>query len=256
LDFTIRFPHDADVRHLQGDLVPYTSPVRQVPLVVQVADQFRGLITDGTWTVGAKIPGEHALAADLGVSRATVREALRALSLAGLLEPRVGDGTYVRARDELSVALSRSQPADPLGHALDMRLVLEGAAASRAAAHRTDDDLAAMRRALDERRDADRAGDLAGYVRADAAFHRALVAASGNPLLARLYDALGDLIVDSIHRTTSLPEDPRLDDLHLALAYAVEAGDAARAEQCARDLFTEVAFLSAITHHGKNEGTE
>jgi DNA-binding FadR family transcriptional regulator len=225
----------------------FTSPVRQVPLVVQVADQFRELITDGGWPVGSKIPGEHALAADLGVSRATVREALRALSLAGLLDARVGDGTYVRARDELSAALSRTSRNDRLKNALDVRLVLESAAAARAATNRSEADLAAMREALDRRRAADQAGDVAGYVHADAEFHRRLVAASGNPLLARLYDALGGIIVDSIDQTTSLPEDPRLDDLHVALTYAIEARDGVRAEQCARDLFDEVAFLNAIT---------
>lgn len=65
------------------------EPVRHTPLVTQVSEQFRELIASGEWAIGRKIPGELELAELLGVSRGTVREALRGLTITGLLEPRV-----------------------------------------------------------------------------------------------------------------------------------------------------------------------
>ncbi|MFF4778887.1 FadR/GntR family transcriptional regulator [Microtetraspora fusca] len=223
------------------------SPVRQEPLVMQLCEQFRRMIDDGTWPVGTRIPGENQLASELGVSRGTVREALRALSVAGLLEPRVGDGTYVRTRDELAAILTRDRRGGDLEDILDVRSVLETAAGVRAARHRTEEDIRALRRALADRAAADAARDVDAYVEADAAFHRTLIRASGNPLLLRLYEAVNESMVASIRRTTSLPEDPQLGGLHEALADAVEAGDAERARACAAELFREVGFLSAVS---------
>src|SRR4051812_12704213 len=179
-------------RHRVRDLV------RAAPLVLQVTERFRELIRRGEWAVGARIPGEHHLAGELGVSRGTVREALRALSTTGLLEPRIGDGTYVRATDEITGVLVRDEVADGRTVVLDARAGLEAAAARlaarRAAARGTaagrgkagTDAVAALEDALAARAAAHAARDRAGYVAADAAFHRGVVVASGNPLLLRL----------------------------------------------------------------------
>ncbi|MET8948568.1 FadR/GntR family transcriptional regulator [Streptomyces sp. NPDC004542] len=223
------------------------SPVRQTPLVLQVADQFRSLIDDGTWAVGSKIPGELQLAADLGVSRGTVREALRALSVAGLLQPKVGDGTYVRAQDELTALLMRGRTAGGLEQALDVRSILEVAAAVRAADNRTDADIDDLTGALEMRARANRALDAAAYVHADLRFHSTLVRASGNPFLAKLYQAIGQSMEDSIAQTASLPEDPELERLHRALAQAVADRDREAAGTIAQQMFDEVGFLSAVT---------
>ncbi|MEV6343214.1 FCD domain-containing protein [Actinoplanes sp. NPDC051851] len=197
------------------------SPVRQTPLVTQVADQFRGLIASGAWAVGERIPGEIPLAAELGVSRGTVREALRALSVTGLLEPRIGDGTYVRATNEITGVLVR----DELTGVLDARAGLEAASARLAATAATPGDLAALEAALATRAAAHDAGDRAGYIAADAAFHRGVVVAGGNPLLLRLYDAVAEAIERSMEDTTILPEDPDVRDAHHAILDAVRAGD-------------------------------
>ena len=73
------------------------ATTRRAGLVDQVIDQMRGAITAGEWPVGRRIPPEPELVTALGVGRNTVREAVRALSHAGLLEVRQGDGTFVRA---------------------------------------------------------------------------------------------------------------------------------------------------------------
>ncbi|MEU4423218.1 FCD domain-containing protein [Actinoplanes sp. NPDC024001] len=200
------------------------SPIRQVPLVHQISDEFRQLIATGQWPVGTRIPGELQLAEELGVSRGTVREALRSLSLTGLLEPRVGDGTYVRATNEITGVLVRDAAA-ALTQVLDVRAGLEAAAARLAAAGGTGEDLTALAAAARARDAAHEAGDFEAYVAADAAFHRAVVTAGGNPLLIRLYDAVAEVAAASIEHTATLPEDPRIVDAHTALADAVLGRD-------------------------------
>ena len=78
--------------------------MRRVGLIDQAAARFRDEIVSGRWAVGERIPTEAALVAEFGVGRNTVREAVRALEHAGILEPRRGDGTYVRAADGLDAA--------------------------------------------------------------------------------------------------------------------------------------------------------
>lgn len=234
-------------------MAPMTQPTRGEPLVVQVSRRFRERIADGDWPVHGRIPGEKHLAQELGVSRGTVREALRALSVAGLLEPRVGDGTYVRASDELTTLLGQDGGTE-LEHVLDVRGVLEVAAAERAARHRTDAHLRALRDALSERSAAERADDVDAYVDADSRFHRAVVEAAGNPLLTRLYDALRENVVESIRRTTTLPEEQDLTDLHEGLLAAVESGSPDRARACAMDLADELGFISAVVEDDSDQG--
>ncbi|MGG7508433.1 FadR/GntR family transcriptional regulator [Plantibacter sp. YIM 135249] len=222
------------------------TPVRQAPLVTQVAEQFTALLKDGTWPVGSKIPGENQLATDLGVSRGTVREALRALSLSGLLDPRVGDGTYVRATDELTAILTRDQVVTDLAHALDVRSVLETAAARRAAQHATPEHVAALDEALAARQEAHDRGDRDAYVAADIRFHRGVIEASGNPLLVRLYDAIAQTMTETISQTAVLPEDPIIERSHRQLRQAIADHEPDAAERIATELIDDVTFLSAI----------
>lgn len=216
------------------------TPVRQTPLVVQVTEQFRALIEDGSWPVGARIPAELQLVEDLGVSRSTVREALRSLAAAGLLQPRVGDGTYVIARDDLAALLARGDDLQDLQQVLDVRSILDVAAASWAASRRTAADVRGMRRALAARHKAHERDDRAAYVTADVHLHRSIAQASGNALLLRLYDAFIDVVTEAVDSTTTLPEDPLLGELHRDLVDAIEARDGGRAADTAAELVREV----------------
>lgn len=202
------------------------GPVRQASLVTQVSEQFRELIASGEWRVGQKIPGEHELTEQLGVSRSTVREALRGLTNMGMLEPRIGDGTYVRATDEITGVLVRDDVYSALDDVLDARAGLEAATARLAARQATPESLVAISDALEARTRAHDAGQLEGYVEADAAFHHAVVRASGNPLLIRLHAAVAEVLDRSISDTSILPEDPWLGEAHSRLYEAIKAGAA------------------------------
>ncbi|GAA1557677.1 FadR/GntR family transcriptional regulator [Kribbella hippodromi] len=221
-------------------MVSLDGPVRQVPLVLQVSEQFRALIESGAWPRGSRIPGENQLAAELGVSRGTVREALRSLSLTGLLEPRVGDGTYVRATNEISGVLVRDELSASLTHVLDARAGIEAAAARLAALRQDEESLAALAAAFNARGPAVDSGDMDEFVAVDAEFHRQVVVASGNPLLLRLFDAIAEVLTQSIHETATIPEDHRIPDAHRVVVEAIRSGDPEAASRASYALIETV----------------
>ena len=180
------------------------SPVRTNKLCDLVIQQIQEKISLGVFAPGTRIPTEPALMAQLGVGRSTVREAIRVLVSAGLLEVRQGDGTYV---------LERATGHEPLEYRLrrataqeirEVRRIIEIEAARLAAKNRTPADIETMRGHLAAKKQAQAQNDTHGYVMADIAFHSAVAAASGNSLLADLYrsfcmvfqDFLDSLIAD------------------------------------------------------------
>jgi DNA-binding FadR family transcriptional regulator len=207
------------------------TAVRSSRLSEQVVTQLESRIAAGEWPVGSKIPPEPELVAALGVGRNTVREAVRALEHAGLLEPRRGDGTYVRATSDLGAALLRRARRTTTLHVLAVREGLEREAAAAAAVERTDADIATIRAALDARADAAVGVDRAAFVAADVAFHRAVVAATHNPVLFDLYAGLTEALERTVAEIDAHDDDPAAFPGHPELAAAIAAGDpvAARA---------------------------
>ena len=211
-----------------------------VPLSTQVANQLRHRIASGEFPVGSRLPSEHELTAQLGVSRNSVREALRALVHAGMLRARAGDGTYVTATSELAPALARRMEEDRAADVAEVRLLLEREGARLAALRATPAHHSQLR-ALLARRRAARSG--IEYVEADIAFHHLLLDASGNVLLAELYRGARG-VEESLVRVTPLGadfpaflrENSELDAAHATLLDAVETGDADRAARAAEAL--------------------
>jgi DNA-binding FadR family transcriptional regulator len=213
--------------------------VRRGSLVDEVIEQLRGQITSGQWPVGERIPPESELIERLQVGRGTLREAVKALAHAGLLEVRQGDGTYVKTRSELSGALRRQVARSTDGHVQEVRRALEVQAALLAAGRRTDEDLAACEEALAAREAAARAGGRyegwdpewgEEWVRADVRFHQSIVAAAHNPMLLELYLELTEALSSVLRRVAAeASQDPRVERGHRVLLDAVRAGDAERA---------------------------
>ncbi|WP_083734240.1 FadR/GntR family transcriptional regulator [Actinomadura sp. CNU-125] len=197
---------------------------RRSSLVDQVIDQLRDEIANGVWPVGGKIPPEPVLSETLGVGRNTVREAVRALTHAGLLHSRQGDGTYVRATSELSGAVRRRLEKAELIEILQVRRGLEVEAARLAATRRTDADVAAIAVSLAHRDTAWADGDHAAFVEADLAFHTAVVEATHNRVLTDLYRDFSTALRASIGAAGVLLR--HADVPHGPIARAIEAGDA------------------------------
>ena len=163
----------------------------RAPLVEEITAKLRELIHSGEWPLQQRIPAEPELMAALGISRGTLREAIKALAHSGMLEVRRGDGTYVRATSEISGAAQRMYRDHSQVHILEVRVGLDTQAARLAARHGTADDVEAMRGLLEARRLSWLAEDYAGWARADWDFHVHVAQASGNPLLHELYVSFG-----------------------------------------------------------------
>ncbi|GLZ75283.1 GntR family transcriptional regulator [Actinorhabdospora filicis] len=202
---------------------------RRSALVDQVIGQLRAQIAAGEWAVGERIPTEPELVALLGVGRNTVREGVRALAHAGLLEIRQGAGTFVRGSSELSGAVRRRVADCDVREALEVRRGLEVEAVRQAAVRRTEEDLAAIRDALARREDAWAAGNAPGFVDADVRLHQHIVAAAHNKLLHELYLDLGDALRQALTSDMGdvLCEENYID--HRPLVEAVIARDPAAA---------------------------
>ncbi|MEU1125113.1 FadR/GntR family transcriptional regulator [Streptomyces sp. NPDC005899] len=224
--------------------------VRPSPLVEQAAERLREQITGGEWGVGTKLPGETTLAATLGVGRSTVREALRALAGAGLVQARHGSGVFVIAtepKDAWSAQLLRAVITD----VYEVRTLIEVEAAKLAAQRRTEDDITALRGALARRREAAGADDTE-FVEADIALHRAVVAAAHNPVLTSLFTefvpVLRRRLVDMAELLGLRSDDPNHGDAgHAALVDAVVQGDAEEAGEALRgELRHTLALLRTL----------
>ncbi|MCF4994031.1 FCD domain-containing protein [Pseudomonas syringae] len=214
------------------------SPLVKRSLVDQAMDQLRQRITDGVWAVGQRLPTEPELCAELGISRNTVREAMRVLAFSGLIEIRQGDGSYVRAKvDPLDTvkALSRCSPEQ----ARETRHILEVEAIGLAALRRTDEDLVALREALGVS-GSHYHGDLDTYIACDLAFHGRLVDAAHNPTLSELYRYFSSVIGAQLRQTLNIvPRRQEVFDLHIDLLDAVEQRDPERAKALSRQLINE-----------------
>ncbi len=158
----------------------------------QAIAQIKQMIVSGELSPGDRLPKESDLAARLGLSRSSLREAVRALTLIRILDTRQGDGTYVTSlepailTDALSFLVDFHQDSTVLA-LLEVRRVLEPAATAMAAQRITEDELAELSRLLDEMAVCETVEE---FVENDLTFHRTIAAASGNAVLASLLDSL------------------------------------------------------------------
>ncbi|TDB72874.1 FadR/GntR family transcriptional regulator [Micromonospora sp. KC723] len=197
--------------------------------VRQTIAQLRARILGGEWPVGGRIPTEPQLVAALGVGRNTVREAVRALVHAGVLECRQGSGTYVVSTDELAPVVARRLTDDRMAEVIEVRRAFEVEAARLAALRRTPQDVAALDEALAAREAAWRSGRVEEFVEADATLHAAVVAAAHNGMLAELYASVGVALRSTVAQAMGDALEPERYVDHGRLVEAIRAGDPARA---------------------------
>jgi DNA-binding FadR family transcriptional regulator len=214
-------------------------------LVDQVIDQFKGEIASGAWTVGSKIPPEPVLSDSLGVGRNTIREAVKALHHAGLLECRQGDGTYVRATSEMSGAVRRRLRSAKLIEILELRRALEVEAARLAATYRDNADIAAIEADCLRRDAAIAAADHDAFVKADLDFHTAIVEATHNSVLIDLWRDLTETVRSAIvSASADLPVSAELP--HTPIADAIRCGDAEAAARAGHACMEEIFRIVQI----------
>src|SRR5579863_2730701 len=175
-----------------------------IPVTDQAIAKIKELIVAGEFTAGTKLPREQDLAARLGISRNSLREAVRALTLVGVLDTRVGDGTYVTSLDADMLLtglgfVSDLLEGDTLLELHRVRRILEPAATGLAATHMDESDFVALEASLELM---DGAESTQQFIDSDNEFHRIIVSASGNATLASLIQSLsGGMIRARLWRT-------------------------------------------------------
>lgn len=200
---------------------------------------------------GQKLPAERRLAEQLGVSRASLREAIQKLVSQGVLESRHGDGTYVKEPRNVSfllpdtfeplAALLSSDP-EYRYDVLEARMALESASAWHAALRATTADKDRIRHCFDVMLMHQKSGNRELSSRADAQFHLAIAQASHNVVLLRVMHGLFELVLTSVmhNRNTMfmLATPEAIDDLtvqHASLLEAIVQGDAAGAREAVQE---------------------
>ncbi|MGO4618063.1 FadR/GntR family transcriptional regulator [Nocardia sp. 2YAB30] len=219
--------------------------VRRHPLAAQTAELLLARIRAGEWPLGHRLPGETTLAAQLGVGRSTVREAVRELAGKGVLDSRQGAGVFVTALDvaeDWDVVLRRATIAS----VIEARIAIEAEAAALAAHRRTPADMRAIRGALSAR---EAHGEpVAVHVDADMAFHRAVIVAAHNDVLTQLFDSflprLRLAMIDML-KIRPVPSEPADHAAHERLADAIAARNPSSAAEYSRSHLT--ALKEAFT---------
>ena len=204
------------------------ATLKKTSVSLEAAEKIKYLIVSGELGSGDALPPERDLAVMLGISRPSVREAIRVLTAMNVVEPRHGGGTYVTSLSPRLLArpinfLLQVEPSTFL-HLFEVRQVLEVAAARMAAPKMTDELIAEL-----EALAVAAAGALrrpARYCELDFDIHTMIVEATGNPIYISLYESISDLLTESRNQAARIPAVRRqAHDDHLAIIRALHNRD-------------------------------
>lgn len=225
-------------------------PMQRSRLYEQIVERLLALINELELVAGDRLPPERELAASIGVSRASVRQALVVLEVQGLVEVRHGEGAVLlETRPDTAVLDAARAHTRRLPEVIEAREALEVKLASLAAQRRTDEDVERIDEALVQmERDIDAGGR---GLEGDELFHGAVTAAARSSLLADLMAEISAAIRESRIESLSQTDRPR-DSLasHRQIADAIRAGDAEAAAASMAEhiqLVSDVALLRDST---------
>jgi GntR family transcriptional repressor for pyruvate dehydrogenase complex len=240
------------------------APIQRATLVDKLVAEIRSGITSGRLAAGQSLPAEGKLAAQFGVSRPLLREALAELRAEGFLRTVSGRGTTVRhpSEDDLAEAFKRQLllkvPGSGLtaDHLYEAREAIEVVAAGLAAERATPDSLKHLGGLLAEMTDG--RDDPATYTAADVGFHIAVARATGNPLLPTLLAPLSSLIVRGMYESHGTPRAVSLGiEAHKKVLRAIERGDpsAARRAMAAHLKESRLVFPEEVVRRQRSART-
>ena len=219
------------------------EPVKRSRIYEHIVEQIRALIREGRWAPGDQIPPERELAERFRVSRTSVREALRALEMQGVIDSRQGGGTFVRTADTealvppLAAAIMRGRRE--LAEVLEVRELIEPGIARHAATRATAEHIGELETLLERQRQCIAEGR--SFVDEDTAFHYTLARAADNHILLRLHNLILDLLRESRQSYLHVPDRPQTSLRgHEAVLNAVKARDAEAAYAASLAHITEV----------------
>jgi GntR family transcriptional repressor for pyruvate dehydrogenase complex len=209
----------------------------------QVADQIHQLIARGTLKPDDRLPAERELAQQFGVSRSSLRDAIRTLEVMGVVESRHGAGTVVRdlTTDSLVVPLSNVllRKREMVAELLDVRRIIEPALAARAAVRASEQQIRELHEILRRQREKIRRGE--ECIEEDSAFHYAITIAANNAVVIKVMDVLMDLLRESRSRALQVPgRVERSYAGHRRILRAIEKRDPDGAEKAVKQHLSEI----------------
>lgn len=225
------------MQHIQTDMTPekkMSGKIRRKRLTDDIIDRLVAMIREGDVKTGDRLPAEPVLMDRFGVGRSSLREAIGALSLTGVLSVSPGRGTYVVATSDeflarpLQWGLSAAWQ-DKIQEIIEARTTLEQSIAGFAAERATEADIAAIR-AQHEQLRKDKAGGKK-IISADFGFHKALAAACHNSILERFFEELQLQIRSWMEQKAVIPGAyDHVFDEHATILAALERRDPAKAK--------------------------
>ncbi|WP_409344513.1 FadR/GntR family transcriptional regulator [Paenibacillus sp. MBLB4367] len=206
------------------------ASVHRKPLVDEVVQQLQKKISSGDIAPGDKIPTEPELMEQFHVGRSTIREAVRVLVHAGLLEKKQGFGTFLRPGATIQEPLDNRLRRAEIMEVYEVRQMMELEIARLAAERRDDDDLRRIKEHLDTRNQALKDKNLQVYIDADIRFHIAVSLASKNAVVTDLYKSFSVFVQETLTKIFANPDghNPQT-EAHIKLYESIRDRDAAGA---------------------------
>jgi GntR family transcriptional repressor for pyruvate dehydrogenase complex len=202
--------------------------VTKISISEEIARQIMDLISNGDLKPGDHLPSERELCKNFGASRSSLREALRCLSIVGVLNARVGEGTSVTLDGEKFLRkiiewrlITERHDVENL---LEVRMALEGVSAANTARHGTPEQIEQLRGLLAKMQAALK--DEKAFAALDLKFHLALANASGNTLVSDLILLIRNQLMKALHKVLLVPHAlPLSHQEHTAIVEAIERRD-------------------------------
>lgn len=214
------------------------KPIKTRKIYEDIVEQIKKLITSGELKPGDRLPSERDLAVQLQVSRASVREALSALQLLGLMESRSGEGTYIREINVESLvapfAWALFIEKDAVFELLEVRQIFEVQAAALAAERADLEDYLELEESLQTMYQDLQTGELGEH--ADHLFHLAIARATHNKILIQLMDVLSETMEQALttsrlklYQGKDIPQ--KLYEEHVSIYQAIQFRDVLQAQK-------------------------
>ena len=214
----------------------------------QIADKLREMIIQEEMKTGMKLPAEAELMARFGVSRSTVREAVKILQTENIVDIRQGQGTFLCAMPGLKqdpLGLRFADQQELIAHLLEIRLLIEPGVAALAAQRRKEEDLAQMKVLLDRMDNAYLHGE--DYTPFDKEFHSIIARATRNGVVERLLPTIHESIQAGYHHTQRVEgRYQRASQCHLDMYRGIMEYDSERARQAAQRHMMQTMHDSGI----------
>lgn len=233
------------------------TPIERTTLTESAFEQLISYVVNGEWKAGDRIPAERELCRQLGIARTSLREALKAMELVGMLDSRVGDGTFVCPRSEflarpLLWAFTGTDHGE-LRDIMEARMLLERDVAALAAERGSEEEIARIGAAVESMARSVAAGG--STLEADMAFHLAIAAAAHNTVLQNAVQLLRNLMRQVLYLKLMIPDVPaRVLNQHRTIYEAIRRRDAEAARKAMMEHLESTVRLVAqvMEQHSPN----